>query len=197
MLTRQQLALKRIFDISISILVLPFAIIPLFLLLIIATFSTSKNGLFVQQRIGRYGKPFALYKIRSLKGIHHEDAIQIHQSETKFGSWIRRTKLDELPQIFNVLIGNMSWVGPRPDVPGYADKLQGDDRIILSIRPGITGPATLKYKNEDALLLQQPDPKEYNDQVIWPDKVEMNKTYIRNWSLRKDIYYLFASIFKK
>ncbi len=197
MLTRQQLALKRIFDISISILVLPFAIIPLFLLLIIATFSTSKNGLFVQQRIGRYGKPFALYKIRSLKGIHHEDAMQIHQSETKFGSWIRSTKLDELPQIFNVLIGNMSWVGPRPDVPGYADKLQGDDRIILSIRPGITGPATLKYKNEDALLLQQPDPKEYNDQVIWPDKVEMNKKYIRNWSLRKDIYYLFASIFKK
>ncbi|PKA82145.1 lipopolysaccharide/colanic/teichoic acid biosynthesis glycosyltransferase [Ulvibacter sp. MAR_2010_11] len=195
MLTRRQLVLKRIFDLSFSILILPFAIIPLILLTVLATLSTGSNGFFVQQRIGQHGKPFALYKIRSLKGSHHVDVLEIKQSETKFGSWLRRTKLDELPQVFNVLLGDMSWVGPRPDISGYADKLEGDDKIILSIKPGITGPATLTYRNEDNLLVQQSNPKEYNDIVIWPDKVAINKAYIQNWSLVGDVKYIIRSVF--
>jgi lipopolysaccharide/colanic/teichoic acid biosynthesis glycosyltransferase len=94
-----------------------------------------------------------------------------------------------------VLKGDMSWVGPRPDVPGYADLLKGDDRIILQLKPGVTGPATLKYKQEDALLLKQENPLAYNDTVIWPDKVAINKAYIQEWSLQKDIKYLLQSVF--
>jgi lipopolysaccharide/colanic/teichoic acid biosynthesis glycosyltransferase len=194
MLTGNQQIVKRIFDISISIVILPFVIIPLVLLFVFATLDTGKNGLFVQKRIGRLGLPFNLYKIRSLKGEDHTDAVAIKQNETKFGSWLRRSKLDELPQFFNVLRGDMSLVGPRPDVAGYADLLKGEDRIILVVRPGITGPATLKYKDEDKLLLQQSDPKAYNDSVLWPDKVAINKDYVKNWSLQKDIGYLLASV---
>lgn len=196
MLTKKQLVLKRFFDLSFSLLILPFVIIPLILLLFIASVNTGGSGIFVQERIGRFGKHFKLFKVRSLKGENHKDALEIQQSETSFGRWIRSSKLDELPQLFNVLKGDMSWVGPRPDVPGYADNLEGEDRIILTVRPGITGPATLKYKDEDALLLQQTDPNWYNDHVIWPDKVNINKAYIESWSLQKDIYYLFASVFK-
>ena len=151
--------------------------------------------MFVQKRIGAGGKPFDLFKLRSLKGRHHKDIVDIKDSETGFGRWLRRTKLDELPQLFNVLIGDMSWVGPRPDIPGYADKLEGEDRIILSVKPGITGPATLKYRNEDELLMKQENPLAYNDTVIWPDKVKINKEYIKNWSLAKDIRYLLSSVF--
>lgn len=196
MLTKKQLVLKRFFDLSFSLLILPFVIIPLILLLFIASVNTGGSGIFVQERIGRFGKHFKLFKVRSLKGENHKDALEIQQSETSFGRWIRSSKLDELPQLFNVLKGDMSWVGPRPDVPGYADNLKGEDRIILTVRPGITGPATLKYKDEDALLLQQTDSNWYNDHVIWPDKVNINKAYIESWSLQKDIYYLFASVFK-
>ncbi len=109
---------------------------------------------------------------------------------TKSGKFFRDTKIDELPQLWNVFIGDMSFVGPRPDVEGYADKLEGDDRIVLSIRPGITGPASLKYKNEEEILSKQANPKEYNDNVIWPDKVKINIEYIKNWSLLKDIQYI-------
>lgn len=195
MLTRRQLIIKRIFDLSISIIVLPFVIIPLILLLVIASFNTGKNGLFVQKRIGYLGHAFHLYKIRTLKGANHIDVVAIKNSETAFGRWLRHTKLDELPQVFNVIKGDMSWVGPRPDVPGYADKLVEEDRIILQVKPGITGPATLKYKNEDRLLLQQENPLEYNDTVIWPDKVKINKAYVAQWSLAKDINYLWTSVF--
>ena len=106
----------------------------------------------------------------------------------------RKYKIDELPQLINVLKGDMSFVGPRPDVPGYADKLEGEDRIILSIKPGITGPATLKYKNEEEILANVDDPVKYNNQVIWPDKVKINKEYIKNWSLKKDIEYILKTI---
>ncbi len=195
MLTKRQLTYKLIFDLTITILVLPFVIIPLLLLLIGATISTGQNGLFSQQRIGYKGRVFRLYKIRSLKGSNHADIAEMKKHETAFGGWLRKTKLDELPQIFNVLKGDMSWVGPRPDVPGYADQLKGDDRIILSVRPGITGPATLKYRNEDDLLMKQTDSLLYNDEVLWPDKVKINKEYIKNWSLGKDVRYLWNSIF--
>jgi len=113
---------------------------------------------------------------------------------TKSGKFFRDTKIDELPQLWNVFIGYMSFVGPRPDVEGYADKLVGDDRIILSFRPGITGPATIKYKNEESILALQENPKYYNDYVIWPDKIKINKEYIKNYSLKKDIKYIVKTI---
>ena len=114
---------------------------------------------------------------------------------TLFGQFLRQYKLDELPQLFNVIKGDMSLVGPRPDVEGYADALTGEDRMILDIKPGITGPATLKYKNEEALLMEQEDPQTYNDLVIWKDKVEINKKYIKNWSLIGDIHIIIKTFF--
>ena len=196
MLTKKQQFIKRGIDILFSLILLPFFLLPILLLLFVSTFvHYPYGGWFTQNRIGRHGHGFQLYKIRTLKGENHNDIIQIKAAETPFGNWLRKTKLDELPQLFNVLKGDMSFVGPRPDIPGYADKLQGEDRIILSVRPGITGPATLKYKNEDVLLLAQENPLHYNDTVIWPDKVAINKAYVHNWSFVKDFQYLFQSIF--
>jgi len=195
MLTTRQQRIKRVFDLFVSIMLFPIVIVPVILLSVLASLSTRQNGIFVQTRIGQNGLPFRLYKVRSLKGCDHDNFAEMKASETSFGNWIRKTKLDELPQIFNVLWGDMSWVGPRPDIPGYADVLEGEDRVILSVRPGITGPATLKYKNEDALLEKQKNPQEYNDTIIWPDKVEINKLYVAQWSLKKDISYLWASVF--
>src|SRR5699024_5392612 len=114
---------------------------------------------------------------------------------TPLGRFFRRTKIDELPQLWNVLLGDMSFVGPRPDVPGYADKLEGEQRLLLSIRPGITGPATLKYRDEEAMLAAQDDAEAYNRDVIWPDKVHLNLDYIRDWSLAGDIRYIWQTVF--
>ena len=111
------------------------------------------------------------------------------------GRLFRRLKIDELPQLINVLLGQMSLVGPRPDVPGFADKLEGDDRLVLSVRPGITGPATLHYRNEEELLADQADPEAYNRDVVWPHKVELNKRYVREYSLSGDIRYILETIF--
>ena len=194
MLTPNQIITKRIFDLSLAVLLLPFVLIPVILLIILASLDTGQNGLFAQYRVGKNGRLFKLYKIRTLKGEGHDSIVEIKQQETQFGSWLRKNKLDELPQIWNILSGSMSWVGPRPDVPGYADLLSGEDRIVLSVRPGLTGPATIKYKEEDRLLLAQEDPQDYNDNEIWPDKVEINKEYIKNWSLLKDIKYILASV---
>ena len=120
--------------------------------------------------------------------------LEMAKASSGFGQWLRRSKLDELPQFWQVVFGQMSLVGPRPDLPGYADQLQGKDRIILELRPGITGPASIKYRNEDQILIQQQDPDTYNDEVIWPDKVRINKTYYQNWSLGRDFGYLWQSI---
>ena len=106
---------------------------------------------------------------------------------TPLGAFLRKYKIDELPELWNVLIGDMSFVGPRPDVPGYADKLQGEDRRILELKPGITGPATLKYRNEEELLAMQSNPQTYNDEVIWPDKVRINLEYLRKRTFFGDI----------
>lgn len=197
MLTQSQRNIKRVFDITITLLLLPFLIIPLFLLLIAATLDTGQNGLFVQKRVGQHAKLFRMLKIRTLKGSEHESVNEIRQQETRLGSWMRATKIDELPQLINILFGQMSWVGPRPDIPGYADKLAGDDRIILSIKPGLTGPATIKYSDEEKLLMNQEDPNHYNDTIIWPDKVKINKEYISSWSFKKDVGYIWTSIFGK
>lgn len=139
-----------------------------------------------------------MYKIRTMRGGSDDDdfiTIKNDKRITSFGKFLRLFKLDELPQLFNVLIGNMSFVGPRPDVTGYADKLKGEDRIILTVKPGITGPATIKYKHEEVLLEDQKNPKKYNDEIIWPEKVNINKQYIINWSFILDIKYIYKTIF--
>lgn len=196
-LHKHQKIIKRLFDLFFSFIGLLIFLIPILILIVLATISTRKIGLYRQNRIGLTGSVFVMYKIRSMKeGKSFNDITLINDSRiTPFGRFIRAHKLDELPQLWNVLMGEMSLVGPRPDVPGYADKLIGDDRIILSIRPGITGPATLKYFNEDEILSNQTDPLEYNDQVIWQDKIKLNKQYIKNWSFKGDIKCILDTIF--
>ncbi len=114
---------------------------------------------------------------------------------TIFGKFLRKFKIDELPQLINVLLGDMSFVGPRPDVKGYADELKGKDRIILRVKPGITGPATLRFKNEEEILANQIDPLKYNDEVIWKEKIKINKNYIENWTLIGDLKFILKTIF--
>ena len=197
MLSKKQQIIKRSFDIIASFFSIILCFFPILVLIMLASLSTKDFGLFTQQRVGRNAKLFRIFKIRTMKYPHDENFITLKDDPrlTNVGKIFRKYNLDELPQLFNVLNGDMSFVGPRPDVAGYADLLQGDDRIILSVRPGITGPATLKFKNEDALLSQQPDPKVYNDEVIWKEKVRINKEYIMNWTFLGDINYIFKTIF--
>jgi lipopolysaccharide/colanic/teichoic acid biosynthesis glycosyltransferase len=164
---------------------------------LIAAIETKSNGFFTQKRVGLHGRLFTLIKIKTMRTLdNHTTTITTSYDPriTKSGAFFRRTKIDELPQLFNVLLGSMSLVGPRPDVSGYADSLQGDDKCILTLRPGITGPATLKYKNEESLLTHQENPHHYNDTVIWPDKVRINVNYLHNWTLWGDIVYLWRTI---
>lgn len=137
-----------------------------------------------------------MYKFRTLKG-NYINPITTEKTHniTSVGKLLIRYKLDELPQLFNILKGEMSFVGPRPDVSGYADELVGEDRIILTLKPGITGPAQLKYRNENELLKKAQNPKQLNDEVLWPDKVKINKKYVENWSFVNDIKYLIQTVF--
>lgn len=190
---------KRGFDIVLSFMGLIIFLPLIFLCWTIAAIETRSNGFFVQKRIGRHGKIINVYKIKTMypeQGLRSPITINNMAAITKSGAFFRAYKLDELPQLFNVLYGSMSFVGPRPDVPGYADKLEGNDRIILKLRPGITGPASIKYRDEESLLLAAEDPTQYNDSVIWPDKVRINKAYFSNYSLSNDIYYMFRTLVK-
>ena len=135
--------------------------------------------------------------MREVKGISTSITKMSDVRITKSGSFFRKTKLDELPQLWNVLIGQMSFVGPRPDILGYADQLTGEEKIIISIRPGITGPASIKYKNEELTLSKYDDFKKYNDEIIWPDKVKINCDYVKNWSFWSDMYYIYLTIVGK
>ena len=153
-------------------------------------------GIFTQKRVGKNARLFNIYKVRTLKNEPHRLG-HLDKSATKFGKWLRKYKLDELPQLFNVLKGDMSFVGPRPDVEGFADELEGEDRIILNIRPGVTGPATIKYRDEEEILALQDDPEKYNRTIIWKDKVEINKKYIENWSFYLDLKFIIKSIFNE
>ena len=193
MITETDKKIKRIFDLILAILLIPIIIIPLFIFVIIASVDTKEYGIFSQYRVGQYGKLFNIFKIRTLKNEPHRLG-SLDKSATSFGKFLRRYELDELPQLFNVIKGDMSFVGPRPDIEGFADVLEGEDRIILEIKPGVTGPATIKYKNEEVLLSQQVDPENYNRTIIWKDKVEINKMYIKNWSFYLDLKYIIQSI---
>lgn len=177
--------LKRLFNIffsSLAIILIGWFIL---ILIVLATLDIKSSGLFTQTRIGQHGKPFIIYKIKTMQ----------NGVITPFGKLMRQTKLDEIPQLLNILKGDMSFVGPRPDVPGYYDKLEGENRKILELKPGLTSEAAIKYRHEEQLLAQQPNPLAYNDTVIFPDKVKMNLEYYYNKSLLLDIKYLIKTIF--
>lgn len=151
---------------------------------------------FTQERVGLHGNLFTLYKFRSMTVSHSGSSVSVAGEAriTPLGAKLRKFKLDELPELWNVFIGDMSFVGPRPDVPGYADQLTGNDRRILELRPGITGPASLKYRDEEELLATVENPQEYNDTVIYPDKIRINLYYLDHYSFVKDIQMIFCTV---
>lgn len=155
--------------------------------------------LYMQERIGQYGEKFNIYKIRTMKQDSDDDNFVTTSNDERilpFGKFLRRTKLDEIVELVNVLKGEMSLVGPRPDVSGYADMLQGEDRKILELRPGITGPASLKYINEEEILAKVENPQQYNDEIIYPDKVKINLDYYYNRTFWGDIKIILNTIFR-
>ena len=172
------------------------------LMLLIALIILARSGypfIFKQKRAGRNGKIFIIFKFRTMYLNDGKNTISSRSDTriTKEGLFLRKWKLDELPELFNVLKGDMSFVGPRPDMPGYAENLKGNDRKILSQRPGITGPATLMYINEEEILAKVPNPVEYNDAVIYPDKVRINLKYMERFSLWEDLKMIFYTIIRK
>lgn len=191
--------IKYIFDRLMALLGLLFLWPVLLIVVILIKCKMPGPVLFVQQRVGKDGQLFACHKFRSMTVGHGGSSVSVAGEAriTPLGAKLRRYKLDELPELWDVLVGNMSFVGPRPDVPGYADKLQGEDRIILTLRPGITGPATLKYRNEEELLATVENPQQYNDTVIYPDKVRINRFYAEHYSFIKDIQMIFCTVLGK
>ena len=203
--------IKWIFDRVVALIGLLF-LWPVLLVVAILVKVKMPGGpaIFTQKRVGKGGKLFTCHKFRTMTVRHNGSTVSVAGDSriTPFGAKLRHYKLDELPGLWDVLIGNMSFVGPRPDVPGYADKLTGDDRDVLKLRPGITGPATLKYRLEDEMIADyvakrqaegdkrpmQEIATEYNDKVIYPDKVRINCYYYRNYSFWKDIEMIFATV---
>ena len=190
--------LKRTFDIILSIFAI-FLLFPSFLVVsFLIVIDSGFPIFFLQKRIGRGAKEFNIIKFRTMKTNDKNITITVSDDSriTRIGKFLRKTKIDELPEILNVLFGQMSFVGPRPDVKGYADKLKGTNRKILDLRPGITGPASLKYYNEEYILSKKSNPKKYNDEVIFPDKVKINMYYFHNRSFFLDLKIIFATIFR-
>lgn len=191
--------IKYIFDRIMALLGLLFLWPVLLVVAILIKIQMPGPVFFVQQRVGKDGKLFACHKFRSMNIGHNGSSVSVAGEAriTPLGAILRKYKLDELPELWDVFIGTMSFVGPRPDVPGYADQLQGEDRIILTLRPGITGPATLKYRNEEELLATVENPQQYNDTVIYPDKVRINRFYAEHYSFIKDIQMIFCTVLGK
>lgn len=191
------MTLKYIFDRLMALIGL-LLLWPILLIVAVLVRVKMPDGpiIFRQQRVGKGGRLFTIYKFRTMSVCHSGSSVSVAGEAriTPLGAALRKYKLDELPELWNVLIGDMSFVGPRPDVPGYADKLQGDDRIILTLRPGITGPATLKYRDEESLFATVDNPVKYNDTVIYPDKVRINKQYAQHISLLTDIHIILATL---
>ena len=194
------MVLKYIFDRMAALLGL---LLIWWLLIVVAVLIKVKMpggpAIFKQTRIGRRGKPFTIFKFRTMTVGHGGSSVSVAGESriTPLGAVLRKYKIDELPELWNVLVGDMSFVGPRPDVPGYADRLQGDDREVLELRPGITGPASLKYRNEEELLAAVDNPQEYNDTVIYPDKVRINRYYLHNYSFISDIKMILCTVLGK
>lgn len=191
------MAVKYVFDRSMALIGL-LILWPILLVVAILIKIKMPGGpvIFKQKRVGRNGKLFTMYKFRSMTVDHGGSSVSVAGESriTPLGAKLRHYKLDELPELWNVLIGDMSFVGPRPDVPGYADQLKGKDRDVLKLRPGITGPASLKYRDEEDLLAKQLDPQKYNDEIIFPDKVRINLYYLHYYSFIKDIQMIFCTV---
>lgn len=177
---------KNIFDASLALAMIIFLIPVLIILLVVAAVDTASCGLFLQKRIGQYAKPFTIYKIRTI----HKNKKTCSQ----IGKLIRKLKLDELPQLFNILKGEMSFVGPRPDIEGYYDILEGADRKVLQLKPGLTCEASIEYINEEILLKNQDNPLKYNDEILFPQKVKMNLLYLNNRSFKNDIKIMWKTL---
>lgn len=189
---------KRALDICIAAAGLALLWPIILIAILLARHDTNATGLFHQKRVGKGGAFFTVHKIRTMREMDGTTITTAHDKRiTPLGQKLRQWKIDELPQLWNVLKGEMSMVGPRPDVPGYANQLEGEDRVILRLRPGITGPGSLKYRDEEVILAKQADPQHYNDTVIWPDKVAINRDYYENYRLCDDFRYLWQTIFRK
>ncbi len=184
--------LDRVLALVGILLIWPFCV----LIAIVLKLSDGGDVFFSQKRVGRNGELFNIYKFRTMVPDAEGPSVTVMGESriTPFGAFLRQYKLDEIPQLWNVLRGDMSFVGPRPDVPGYADLLQGEDRKILELLPGITGPASLKYRNEEALLASVSDPIIYNDNVIYPDKVRINLYYYHHYSIWMDAKIMMATL---
>ena len=192
------LFIKRLFDITASSFGIIVLFIPFLIIALLIKISSKGPVFFKQIRIGKNGKQFYVIKFRTMYQVSEAlGSITTYKDAriTPIGKFLRKYKLDELPQLWNVLIGKMSFVGPRPDVPGYADKLEGEAKRILDFTPGITGPASLYFRNEEQILAAQENPQKYNDEVIWPKKIEINLNYINNWNFFKDIGYILITVF--
>lgn len=191
-----QAFLKRTLDLAAALVGLLLCGWLILLAALAARLSSGGSGFFRQTRIGRHGAPFSILKLRTMRvvdGVHTTATASDDPRITRVGAFLRRSKLDELPQLWNVLRGDMSLVGPRPDVPGFADLLEGQDRAILDLRPGITGPASLVFHDEETLLARAEDPERYNSEVLFPAKVALNLKYLRDYTLRQDFGYILAT----
>jgi lipopolysaccharide/colanic/teichoic acid biosynthesis glycosyltransferase len=175
--------IKRFFDIIFSLFALLLFFWVVCISWLLASIDTRTNGIFIQQRIGQFGKPFKIYKLRTIQVSSSSGNRRI----STIGRFLRSYKLDEFPQFFNVLKGEMSVVGPRPDLPGYYDLLEGENRKILELKPGLTSLASLKYSKEESLLRNQVSPDRYNNSIVFPDKVQLNLDYYDHHSFWGDI----------
>jgi len=197
-MNRNQLISKRIFDVCVSFVGIILLLFPGCIIYFAIKSSSKGPAFFHQIRIGQWGKPFMCIKFRTMTtGANHLGTVTTLNDPRimTIGKFLRKYKLDELPQLWNVFVGKMSFVGPRPDVAGYADKLSGEDRKILELKPGITGPASLYFRDEERILAEKENPKEYNDTVLWPKKIKLNLEYYENWSFWKDIGYILITVF--
>ncbi|MEE6130288.1 sugar transferase [Chryseobacterium arthrosphaerae] len=177
---------KVVLDFILAVMLTIFLMPLLIILFVIASLDTSSNGIFFQKRIGQHGKSFTIYKFKTIHG----------QKRTcsGIGQTLRKFKLDEFPQLFNILKGDMSFVGPRPDIEGYYDKLVGADRKVLELKPGLTCEASIKYRDEESLLRKQKNPLAYNDEILFPNKIKMNLDYFENMSFKNDVKILFKTL---
>lgn len=190
--------LKSFFDVVFAFIGLVFLSPVMLIVAIVIKLTSNGSVFFKQKRVGQHGKLFTIYKFRTMTANDGKNTVSVKGDAriTKTGAFLRKYKLDELPELWNILKGEMSFVGPRPDVPGYADKLTGEARRVLQLKPGITGAATLKYANEEEILASVDNPKQYNDEVIFPDKVRINLQYLDNWTFTTDLKLIINTIFR-
>lgn len=172
---------KRVFDVFLAFVIGGMLLVPMFFIWVLVSITSGSNGLFYQQRIGRYGKQFTIYKFKTILWEGEKPRI------TRLGKYLRKYKIDEVPQLYNILNGTMSFVGPRPDLAGFYDVLEGEDKKVLLLKPGLTSRASILYFNEEDLLQGQENSEEFNKNVLFPAKVKLNLNYYYTQSLRTDL----------